>query len=103
MSRGYNTDGMLTFPESANSTTKLNALESIECAIAFDVRDWGADRRSAWIYAVVFGWTFEDAMDEMCKRFGWDEEDRERAEEYHRQWETLKKVADGLWRKEEQL
>lgn len=72
---------------------KMNALESIECAIAFDVRDWGADRRSAWIYAIVFGWGEEDddeAWNEMREAHGWDDEDIKRAKQYHEQWEALK-------------
>lgn len=89
MSRRYNTDGMLTYPYDGTGP-KLNALESIECAIAFDVRDWGADRRSAWIYAIVFGWG--DEWDEMREAFGWDDEDIKRAKMYHEQWEALKKA-----------
>lgn len=89
MSRAYNTDGMLIYPDDGTKP-KLNALESIECAIAFDVRDWCADRRSAWIYAIVFGW--EDAWEEVANKFGWDEEDRKRAKMYHEQWEALKKA-----------
>ena len=99
MSRSYNTDGIFTFPETVENLN-LNALESIECAIAFDVRDWSTDRRSAWIYAIVFGW--DDAWEEMFEKFGWDDKDRKRAEKYHRQWETLKKVTEGLWGKEAQ-
>ena len=37
MSNQFNTDGMLTIPEIKMS--KMNCLESIECTIAFDVRD----------------------------------------------------------------
>lgn len=97
MSKRYNTDGMLVFPDDGTKP-KLNALESIECAIAFDVRDWAADRRSAWIYAIVFGWgdegdeEGEGAWDEMREAFGWDDEDIKRAKMYHEQWEALKKA-----------
>lgn len=100
MSSSYNTDGMMTFPATTN--LDLNALSSIECTIAFDVRDWCADRRSAWIWAIVFGWD-EEAWDEMVEKFGWDDEDRKRMEKYHEQWETLKKVSEGLWGKGAQL
>ena len=101
MSSSYNTDGMFVFPEIVENQN-LNALESIECAIAFDVRDWGADRRSAWIYAIVFGY-YEGAWEAIAERHGWDDEDRKRAEEYHRQWKKLKKVAEGLFGKEAHL
>ena len=91
MSKPYNTDGLFVFPELDDEPPiTMNALESIECAIAFDVRDWAADRRSAWIYAIVFGWDYEDAWDVVAKKFGWDEEDRKRASAMHEQWEKAK-------------
>lgn len=90
MSRSYNTDGMFTFPETVENLN-LNALESIECTIAFDVRDWSASRRSAWIFAIVFGWDAE-AWSEFRECYGWDEEDITRAKMYHEQWEALKKA-----------
>lgn len=92
MSNPYNTDGMLMFPQSDSGPLTTNAFESIECAIAFDVRDWAADRRSAWIYAVVFGWDYEDAWNEVAKKFGWDDEDQQRAKKMHEQWERAKAV-----------
>ena len=102
MSNRYNTDGMLVLPDDINGP-KMNVLESIECAIAFDVRDWSASRRSAWIYAIVFEWDAE-AWSDFRERYGWDEEDIARAKMYHEQWETLKTVAEGLlWRKEAQF
>lgn len=91
MSRRYNTDGMLIYPDDGTGP-KLNALESIECAIAFDVRDWAADRRSAWIYAIVFGRGDEAWSEFFRERYGWDEEDIARAKMYHEQWEALKKA-----------
>ena len=90
MSNPYNTDGMLVFPPNDAGPVTTNAFESIECAIAFDVRDWGADRRSAWIYAIVFGWDYEDSWAEMADRFGWDDEDQQRAKKMHEQWERAK-------------
>lgn len=89
MSRRYNTDGMLVLPDDITGP-KLNVLESIECAIAFDVRDWSASRRSAWIYAIVFEWDAE-AWSEFRECYGWDDEDIKRAKQYHEQWEALKK------------
>ena len=80
------------FPQSDSGPLTTNAFESIECAIAFDVRDWAADRRSAWIYAVVFGWDYEDAWNEVAKKFGWDDEDQQRAKKMHEQWERAKAV-----------
>lgn len=92
MSNPYNTDGMLTFPPSDSGPLTTNAFESIECAIAFDVRDWSANRRSAWIYAIVFGWGDEDTWDEVAEKFGWDDEDWERAMKMHEQWRKAKEM-----------
>ena len=90
MSRQFNTDGLIVFPPDNGDPITLNAFESIECAIAFDVRDWSEDRRSAWIYAIVFGWEYEDSWDEVAKKFGWDEEDHKRANMMHEQWIKVK-------------
>lgn len=91
MSRRYNTDGMLVYPD-VGTGPKLNALESIECAIAFSVRDWGECRRDAWIYAIVFGWDYDGAWEEIAKKHGWDEDDRKRAMFFHEQWEKAKEA-----------
>ena len=69
MSAQYNTDGLFTFPTETHPIT-MNALESVECTIAFDVKDWREDRRSAWIYLIVFGW--DEETDEVAGKFGWD-------------------------------
>ena len=90
MSDPRNTDGLTVFPPQGKKPITVNALESIECAIAFDVRDWAADKRSAWIYAIVFGWDDNDAWEEVASKFGWDEEDKERAIRFHEQWERAK-------------
>ena len=93
MSNQYNTDGLLIILQ-MNKSVNLNALESIENTIAFDVRDWSTDRRSAWIYQVVFGDDGSDIDNEewekLSKDFGWDDEDRERAKRLHEQWEKAK-------------
>ena len=79
----YETDGMYNMP-----VVNTNCLESIEMAIAFDVRDWGEDRRSAWIYGIVFGYD-KDAEQEMKRRFHWTNEDLDRLRRYHEEWKTL--------------
>ena len=83
-------DELLTYPN-----TKLNiknCLGSIECAIAFDVRDWSEDNRSAWIYGIVFGWG--EATSEMAKKYNWGEGTIERLNMLHEQWEVLKKMQE---------
>lgn len=83
MSSAFNTDGMYGMP-----VIEADCLSSIEMAIAFDVRDWSEDRRSAWIYGIVHGW---DDYDEIQEKFHWDNADIERLKKYHRQWCELKK------------
>lgn len=92
MSRPFNTDGLMTFPPDNGEPITLNAFESIECAIAFDVRDWSEDRRSAWIYAIVFGW--DDADSWVAEKYGWDEDDRKRAIMMHEQWLKVKETEE---------
>ena len=66
-----------------------NPLEYIECIIAFDVRDWGEDRRSAAIYAIVFGWG-DDSLSDMKERFWWSDEGVERLKKFHEEWKRLR-------------
>ena len=94
ISRQFNTDGLMGFPPDNGEPITSNAFESIECSIAFDVRDWSEDRRSAWIYAIAFGWDYEDSWDEVAKKFGWDEEDRKRANMMHEQWIKAKEMKE---------
>lgn len=96
MSRQFNTDGLMVFPSDNGKPITLNAFESIEYTIAFDVRDWSEDRRSAWVYAIVFGCDDEDLWNKTAKKFGWDEEDRKRANMMHEQWVRAKEAKEQL-------
>ena len=91
MSSGFNTDGLFTFPQSESPIN--NCLDSIKCAIAFDVRDWSEDRRSAWIYGIVFGWG--SAIDEIKQKFNWDANDIERLRIFHEEWNKLELHISG--------
>ena len=84
MNSSYNTDGMYGMP-----VIDTNCLESIKMAIAFDVRDWGEDRRSAWIYGIVFG--YDEELEEVKTKFRWTDEDVERLNRYHNEWDRLLK------------
>ena len=89
MSDAYNTDGMFGMLNIVD-----NCLNSIERAIAFDCRDWTSDRRSAWIYFIIFGIDEEDkCKQEMIDHFNWDEDDFKVLEIYHKQWLELNEVA----------
>ena len=87
MSDSFNTDGMFGMP-----VIDDNCLESIERAISFDVRDWSEDRRSAWIYGIVFGWN--ECTEELKEKFNWTNEDVERMNRYHLQWKQLKSESE---------
>lgn len=89
MSSPYNTDGLFTIPPETEPIT-TNALESIECTIAFDVKDWSTSRRDAWIYLIVYGW--DEDTDEVAKKHGWDAQDIERGKKMHQQWELAKEL-----------
>lgn len=95
MSSRYNTDGMLVFPGSETEPI-MNPLESIACTIAFDVRDWFEDRRSAWIYCIVFGLEDDTELRQECRdKFHWDEDDFERVNKLHSIYETLRNNLKG--------
>ena len=87
MSNAYNTDGLLTIPTTGGFID--NAFESIECAIAFDVRCWSDERRTAWVQAIVCG--FDDEDDTwIANRYHWDEGDIARLKLMHGQWVKAK-------------
>ena len=92
MSDAYRTDGMMIVP-SGDGPKIENALESIACAIAFDVKDWSTSRRDAWIYAIVFGW--DEAEESVARRHQWDAEDIERAHRLHKQWQQVSELIDS--------
>lgn len=46
-------------------------ISNLQTVINFDVRDWAANRRDAYIYGVLVGWG--KALDEVAKQHGWDE------------------------------
>lgn len=80
----YETDGMYGAP-----VIETNCFESIEMAMTFDVRDWSEDRRSAWIWGIVFGYE-EEGLYEMKKKHGWSDEDANRLNKYHEEWKRMK-------------
>ncbi|MCR5629922.1 hypothetical protein [Eubacterium sp.] len=87
MNSSYNTDGMYGMP-----VIDTNCLKSIQMAIAFDVRDWCEDRRSAWIYGIVLGW--DEALEEVKTKFRWTDEDVKKLNKYHNEWCRLLKESD---------
>jgi hypothetical protein len=53
-----------------------DALNSVHRTMVHDPRDWGLDRRDAWLYALLVGWGH--TLDEIAARHRWAPEDVER-------------------------
>lgn len=54
-------------------TTLEKALDSAHNTIVFGVRDWGMNRRDAWLWGIFVGWD-DAAMTEVSSRHGWGPE-----------------------------
>ena len=63
------------------SKKTIKPLYNLQCTLALDSRDWGQNKRDAWIYGIVCGWeneeplegeTEDDAVDEICEKYGFD-------------------------------
>lgn len=81
---------LYTYPKTDLNLT--DCLDSIECTIAFDVRDWSEDNRSAWIYGIVFGWNDDEGEVELKNKFHWSDADINRLHTLHEQWIRLKQM-----------
>lgn len=92
MSIAYQTDGPLYIGR--GKPPVMNAMESVADAIAYDVHDWFENRRTAWIWCIVYGVDDDESWEYFVKMHNWDDEDRARARELHRQWEWADKT---LW------
>ncbi len=66
-----------------------NPLDLIECIIAFDSKDWFADKRDRMIYAVVFG--ISDECKEAYRKVGYTDEMIDKYNTMHKMWNDLKK------------
>jgi len=78
-------------------TVEKNPLESLKSTIAFSSNDWSTNKRDAWIYGIVLGWSDyddpddpeESAMEELKEKLGWSEEDVSRLKFLHSEYERL--------------
>ena len=98
MSSGFNTDGLYSVPEVDGFI--IDPLESIECAIAFDVRSWSEDRRSFWVYCIIFGIDsyeeypeYKEEFNKLAKEYHWDDKDISRLRLLHEKWLRLKEIS----------
>ena len=85
------------------SKDTIKPLESLERTLAFDPRDWGQNKRDAWIYGIVCGWenddplegeTEDDAIDEICDKHGFD---KKRLKQLRRNYLKLKEHEDQVF------
>ena len=68
--------------ETAEGPNVLSAaIDSLVACLSFDPRDWGAERRDAWLYGILVGWG--DALPEVAARHGWSSVDVMRLTRYH--------------------
>jgi hypothetical protein len=58
------------------------ALQSAGSCMATHPRDWGADRRDAWLWGLIIGWD-DAAMAELVERYGWPQSEVERLKRLH--------------------
>ena len=98
MSNGFNTDGLYSVPEVEGFI--IDPLDSIESAIAFDVKDWSTDRRSFWIDCIVFGIDryeedpeSKEVFNKLVEEYHWDDKDIERLRLLHEKWLKLKEIS----------
>jgi len=50
--------------------TPTNVVDSLHACLAFSPRDWGANKRDAWLWGIICGWDAE-SLDELRVRFRW--------------------------------
>ncbi|HOL96497.1 MAG TPA: hypothetical protein PLH79_19295, partial [bacterium] len=63
---------------------------SIRSTLATSSRDWSASSDLAWIYGIVFGWEYGDAMTEVAGKHGWSTEKVERLKRLHATYSKTK-------------
>ena len=82
----------------------LKPIDSLQSTLAFAPRDWGENKRDAWLWGVINGWDEEveegetqSAMDEICKKHNWNDIDRQRLITLHKNFMKLKEQEDKLF------
>lgn len=68
-----------------------NPLESLSVTIPFSPRDWGIEKRDAWVYGIVCGWD-DDCRAEFEKKFGWDDATFSRLNRLHERFEEMRRA-----------
>lgn len=56
--------------DSRVTRSSLDPFDSLEGCMVTDPRDWSMDRKDAWMFGIVVGWSGK-ALDEVARRHGW--------------------------------
>ena len=77
-------------------------LESLSVTIPFSSKDWGKEKRDAWIYGIICGWD-DNCFSEFEMKFGWNIETFERLKRLHEKFELLRAAPENKLLTLEQL
>ena len=72
-------------------TDVTNPLEMLEIIMAFDSRDWMADKRDRLLYTIVFGIS-DDCVDEYKDTYGFTDQEIAEYREMHSKWVMAKRL-----------
>lgn len=65
-----------------------NPIDSIVTTIATSPKDWGLEKRDAWVYGIVMGWD-DASLVELQIRFRWNDATVRRLVRLNKKFETL--------------
>lgn len=71
------------------------AIDALQGALAFAVRDWSANRRDAWIWGIIWSWDDGEAMDDVAEKHGWSNRTIKKLRRYHRGIRALMEHRSG--------
>lgn len=71
-----------------------NPIESLKNTVPFSCRDYGVEKRDAWVYGIICGWT-DECFEEFNAKFGWDKDTWDRLKRLHNRFEELEELAQA--------
>ncbi|MEA5041568.1 MAG: hypothetical protein VB053_03390 [Oscillibacter ruminantium] len=67
-----------------------NPLESLSMTVPFSCRDWATEKRDAWVWGIICGWS-DDCQREFEQKFGWDVNTFGRLKRLHTKFEEMRR------------